>query len=82
MRTQRIILTIKKIILSVEWRILIMNKFKLWKERHYTSRGHLYIQAHHEYVNGVIGKDIDLTLWQKIQILFGRGISVFFIGGT
>lgn len=57
-----------------------MNKFRLWKERHYTSRGYLYIKAHNEYVDGVIGKDIDLTLWKKIQILFCKGISVCFIG--
>lgn len=57
-----------------------MNKFRLWKERHYTSGGYLYIKTHNEYVDGVIGKDIDLTLWQKIQILFSKGISVSFIG--
>ena len=57
-----------------------MNKFKLWKERHYTSRGYLYIKSRNEYVDGVIGKDIELTLWQKIQILFCKGISVIFIG--
>lgn len=57
-----------------------MNKFRLWKERHYTSRGYLYIKTHNEYVDGVIGKDIDLTLWQKIQILFSKGVSVSFIG--
>lgn len=57
-----------------------MNKFKLWKERHYTSRGYLYIKTHNEYVDGVIGKDIDLTLRQKIQILFSKGISVCFVG--
>lgn len=57
-----------------------MNKFGLWKEKHYTSRGYLYIKTHNEYVDGVIGKDIDLTLWKKIQILFSKGISVSFIG--
>lgn len=57
-----------------------MNKFGLWKERYYTDRGYLYIKTHNEYVDGVIGKDIDLTLWQKIQILFSKGVSVSFIG--
>lgn len=57
-----------------------MSKFKLWKEKHYASGGYLYIKACNEYVDGVIGTDIDLTLWQKIQILFCKGISVFFIG--
>ncbi len=57
-----------------------MNRFGLWKEKYYTSEGYLYIKTHNEYVDGVIGKDIDLTLWQKIQILFSKGISVSFIG--
>lgn len=57
-----------------------MNKFRLWKEKHYANGGYLYIKAHNEYVDGVIGKDIDLTLRQKIQILFCKGISVFFVG--
>ena len=57
-----------------------MNKFGLWKEKYYTSGGYLYIKTHNEYVDGVIGKDIDLTLRQKIQILFSKGVSVSFIG--
>ena len=58
----------------------MMKKIRLWKEKHYSSGGYLYIKADNEYVNGVIGKDIKLTFWQKIQILFCKGISVFFIG--
>ena len=41
-----------------------------------TDRGYLYIKAYNPYVNGVVGTDIKLTLKQKINILFSKGISV------
>ena len=58
-----------------------MKKFRLWKEKNYSYNGYLYLEScHHPYVKGVVGADFKLTLWQRIQILFCGGISVFFIG--
>lgn len=45
-----------------------------------TDRGYLYIKAKNSYVNGVVGTDIKLTLKQKIDILFSKGISVILFG--
>lgn len=42
----------------------------------YTDGGFLYIKAYNNYVHGVIGTDIKLTIKQKIKILFSKGISV------
>lgn len=57
-----------------------MKKFKLWREKNYSTEGYLYIKTYNDYVDGVIGSDIKLSLRQKIQILFCKGISVFFVG--
>ena len=45
-----------------------------------TERGYLYIKANNTYINGVVGTDIKLTLKQKIDILFSKGISVVLQG--
>ena len=45
-----------------------------------TDRGYLYIKANNTYINGIVGTDIKLTLKQKIQILFSKGISVVLQG--
>ena len=42
----------------------------------YTNNSYLYIRKYNPYVDGIIGADIKLTLKQKIQILFCKGISV------
>ena len=56
---------------------MILQKLKIWKHKHYTDyRGYLYIRANNPYIKGVIGTDIKLTLWQRIQILFCGGVSV------
>lgn len=41
-----------------------------------TDRGYLYIRADNPYINGIVGTDIKLTLKQKIEIFFSKGISV------
>ena len=41
-----------------------------------TDNGYLHIKAYNNYVSGVLGTDIKLTLKQKIKILFCKGISV------
>lgn len=41
-----------------------------------TDRGYLYIQAKNPYISGIVGTDIKLTLKQKIEILFSKGICV------
>ena len=48
----------------------LKRKLRLWQERNYSSTGMLYLKTNNEYVKGVVGSDIKLTLWQKIQILF------------
>ena len=54
-----------------------MKKLRAWKIKNCSDyRGYLYIRAYSPYVKGVIGKDIKLTLWQRIQVLFCGGISV------
>ena len=54
-----------------------MKKFRVWRHKHYTDyRGYLYIRANNPYIKGVVGTDIKLTLWQRIQILFCGGVSV------
>ena len=57
-----------------------MKKFRLWKEKNYSSTGMLYLSKNNEYVTGIVGSDIKLTLLQKIQILFCKGVSVAFVG--
>lgn len=57
-----------------------MNRFRLWREKHYTDNGYLYLKANNPYVKGVVGTDIKLTLWERIQILFCGGVSVALIG--
>lgn len=51
-----------------------------WKEKHYTDKGYLYLKADNSYVAGIVGTDIKLTLWQRVQILFCGGISVVLYG--
>ena len=59
----------------------MIRKLRLWKEKHYSNTGCLYLKVEdYPYVKGVAGADIKLTLLQKIQILFCKGVSVFFIG--
>ena len=48
--------------------------------KRYTDEGHLYIKCYNPYINGTCGADIELTLKERIQILFSKGISVVFIG--
>lgn len=57
-----------------------MNRFKLWREKHYTDKGYLYLNADNSYINGIVGTDIKLTLWKRVQILFCGGISVVLHG--
>ena len=57
-----------------------MKNLRLWKEKHYTNKGYLYLKADNSYVNGIVGTDIKLTLWERIQILFCGGISVVLHG--
>ena len=57
-----------------------MRKIRLWFEKNYSPTRMLYLRKNHEFITGVIGSDIELTLWQKIQILFCKGVSVVFIG--
>lgn len=45
-----------------------------------TDSGYLYIKVKNPYINGIIGQDIKLTLRQKIEILFSKGISIALIG--
>ena len=52
-----------------------MSKFRLWKEKHYASGGYLYIKALNECVDGVVGKDIDLTLWERFEFCFVKGFQ-------
>ena len=59
----------------------LKRKLRLWQERNYSSTGCLYLKINnYPHIKGVIGSDIKLTLWQKIQILFCKGVSVFFVG--
>lgn len=59
----------------------MLRKLKLWKERKYSDTDYLYIRyKNHSYVKGIVGADIKLTLWQRIQILFCGGVSVRFYG--
>lgn len=59
----------------------LKRKLRIWKERHYSDIGYLYIcYRKHPYVKGVVGADIKLTLWERIQILFCGGVSVMFHG--
>ena len=41
---------------------------------------YLEVKKINPYINGVVGQDINLTLIQKIKILFCKGISVALIG--
>ena len=50
------------------------------REKHYTDKGYLYLNTDNSYVKGIVGTDIKLTLWQRIQILFCGGISVVLHG--
>lgn len=45
-----------------------------------TDNGYLYIKANNPYIDKIVGTDIKLTLKQKIDILFSKGISVILIG--
>lgn len=46
-------------------------------KRDYTADGcYLYIKAHNPYVSGIVGTDINLTIKQKIRILFCKGVCV------
>ena len=45
-----------------------------------TDNGYLYIKTYSPYVEGIVGQDIKLSLWQKLKIMFSKGISVVFIG--
>lgn len=59
----------------------LKRKFRIWKERNYSNTGYLYIQSlKHPYIKGIVGADITLTLWQRIQVLFCGGVSVIFYG--
>lgn len=42
----------------------------------YTTHGYFYIKSYNEYVDGVLGTDIKLTLKQKVKILFCKGVCV------
>lgn len=45
-----------------------------------TDGGYLYITAENPYIHGIVGTDIKLTLKQKIEIFFSKGISVVLRG--
>ena len=45
-----------------------------------TDTGYLHIRAENSYINGVVGTDIKLTLKQKLDIFFSKGISVVLHG--
>lgn len=45
-----------------------------------TDSGYLYIKAKNAYINGIVGTDIKLSLKQKLEILFSKGISVVLYG--
>ena len=51
-----------------------------WREKHYTDKCYLYLNADNTYIKGIVGTDIKLTLWQRVQILFCGGISVVLHG--
>ena len=51
-----------------------------WIEKHYSDNGYLYVNADNSYIKGIVGTDIKLTLWQRLQILFCGGISVVLHG--
>ena len=58
---------------------LLSVELSIWHDKRAksrTDRGYLYIKAHNEYAEGVIGTDIKLSFKQKVQILFSKGISV------
>ena len=44
------------------------------------DRGYLYIKADNPYISGIVGTDIKLTIKQKIEILFSKGISIVLKG--
>lgn len=59
----------------------MLRKLKLWKEKNYSDVGYLYIRYRkHPYIKGIVGADIKLTLWERIQVLFCGGVSVMFHG--
>lgn len=59
----------------------MLRKLRLWKEKNYSDTGCLYIHyRNHPYIKGVVGADIKLTLWQRIQILFCGGVTAMFYG--
>lgn len=45
-----------------------IHRMKLYKIKQYTP-----------YICGVVGADIRLTLWERLRILFCKGIQVNFI---
>ena len=47
---------------------------------HKIDESYFRIKANNSYVNGIVGTDIKLTLKQKINILFSKGISVILYG--
>ena len=44
-----------------------------------TNSGYPYLKLYSPYIIGTVGKDVKLTLKQKLQILFSPGISIVFI---
>ena len=44
-----------------------------------TDKGYPYLKLYSPYITGTIGKDVKLTLKQKLQILFSPSISIVFI---
>ena len=59
----------------------LKRKLRLWQERNYSDNGNLYIKSYNNpYVKGILGADIKLTLWQRVQILFCGGVCVLIYG--
>lgn len=58
----------------------MFKKLKLWKEKHFSKTGYLYLNTDNFYVKGVVGTDIKLTLMERVYILFCGGISVILHG--
>lgn len=46
----------------------------------YRKKGYFELKKRNPWVRGTVVGDIDLTFWQKIRILFSRGVTVTFMG--
>lgn len=59
----------------------LKRKLRIWRERNYSDNGNLYIKSYNNpYAKGILGAEIKLTLWQRVQILFCGGVCVMIHG--